>query len=65
MAEKAIGLATFTLLNGGSSFDAYESFWNSRLCLHDAVPALLKYEDVAFHSGNVPTHIQQNLQQLL
>eukprot|EP00966_Prymnesium_polylepis_P334071 7389466-Prymnesium_polylepis.2 len=54
-------LAAFTLVRGGSSESAYTSFENSRLCLRKALPAVIAYDDVAFHEGNVPDSIKRAL----
>ena len=58
------GLATFTLVRGGTSAAGYESFVNSRRCLREgAIPSWLIYDDIAFHEGNVPRDMQSMLRQ--
>eukprot|EP00966_Prymnesium_polylepis_P242691 5612513-Prymnesium_polylepis.2 len=52
-------LAVFTLVRGGSSEADYNSFVNSRRCLHETMPAWLVYDSIVFHEGNVPIEAQQ------
>ncbi|KAL1530192.1 hypothetical protein AB1Y20_001108 [Prymnesium parvum] len=54
-------LATFTLVRGGSSEGDYETLVNSRRCLRQALAAVIDYDDIAFHEGNVPLLIQRSL----
>jgi hypothetical protein len=56
-------LAAFTLVRGGADFGAYETFLNSRRCLRAALPAVIAYDDFAFHEGNVPSEVQLRLRQ--
>ena len=57
----AAQLVTFTLVRGGPSGAALESFVNSRQCLDKVLPDGFLYDDVAFHEGNVPYDAQQML----
>jgi hypothetical protein len=58
---KTPSLAVFTLLiRGGPSFSDFETFVSSRECLRTAVPDL-RYDDIAFHAGNVPTELGEEL----
>ena len=59
---RATSLATFTLVRGGSSWNDYSMFEEGRRCLHEAMRAGLRYDDVAFHEGNVPTYAQHAMQ---
>ena len=56
------GLAVFTLVRGGTSDTMFETFINSRHCLHEAMPSWLAYDNVVFHEGNVATDMQLMLQ---
>jgi hypothetical protein len=55
-------LAVFTLVRGGSSLEVFESFVNSRNCLRQVLPSAIKYDEIAFHEGNVPSAVQRSLQ---
>jgi hypothetical protein len=57
------GLVVFTLVRGGPSEGAYESFVNSRDCIRGAMPSEFIFDNVAFHEDNVPSHVQVALRQ--
>eukprot|EP00966_Prymnesium_polylepis_P235725 5451588-Prymnesium_polylepis.1 len=57
------GLAVFTLLRGGTSIGAYDSFIHSRRCLRAAMPRVLEFDDIAFHAGDVPVELQPTLRE--
>jgi hypothetical protein len=52
------GLVAFTLIRGGPAEATYDMFVNSRRCLRTAMPAVIQYDNVAFHEGNVPGTIE-------
>ena len=55
-------LAVFTLVRGrGPSPSAYDTFVNSRRCLAAAMPAFFRYDDVAFHEGDIAVTVQDEL----
>ena len=58
-------LAAFTLVRGGPSESAYDMFVSSRQCLREAMSSVVQYDDVAFHEGNVPSHMQSALHEKL
>lgn len=59
------GLVTFALVRGGSDYNSYKTFMNSRACLREAVPPAIDYDDVAFHEGNIPADVQLKLKQFM
>eukprot|EP00966_Prymnesium_polylepis_P281002 6492451-Prymnesium_polylepis.1 len=59
--ERPTGLVAFTLVRGGPTERDFLSFINSRRCLQDAMPSWLRYANVAFHEGNVPSQMQHAL----
>ena len=63
-AMQSTELVTFTLVRGGPSSEDYKSFANSRSCLYEALlMSCFIYDDIAFHEGNVPQHIQFTLRE--
>ena len=58
-----LGLAAFTLVRGGAHDSDFTMYVNSRRCLREALPAVIEFDDVAFHEGNVPVDVQLRLRQ--
>ncbi|KAL1512046.1 hypothetical protein AB1Y20_005320 [Prymnesium parvum] len=54
-------LAVFTLVRGGATERDLQTFVNSRLCLRDAMPAGVAYDNIAFLEHALPPRVQAAL----
>ena len=60
--QRSSQLVVFALLRGGLQREQYDAFVSSRKCLRGVLSAMKPFDDVAFHDGNVPKHVQAELQ---
>lgn len=59
--SEGAALCIFTLLRGGTSDYTCALFEQSRKCLREAIPSGIKYEQIAFHEGNLALDVQTRL----
>ena len=54
-------LCVFSHVRGELSRDKGAMLRNSRRCLREAMPSSAKYDDIAFHEGEVASDVQTRL----